>query len=103
MNDVCFIDAKVGWAVGDYGTFLKTTDGGKTWQAQHLGTSANLASVDFVDDKQRLGRAGDETGRFFHTADGGATWETQADAHSATPRPTVRSRLRERHDRLGGR
>ena len=49
LNDVCFIDAKVGWAVGDYGTILKTTDGGKTWQAQPSGTSDNLASVDFVD------------------------------------------------------
>ena len=49
FNDVCFIDHKVGWAVGDKGTVIKTTDGGNTWQAQPSGTSDNLSSVDFVD------------------------------------------------------
>ena len=31
LNSVYFIDTNTGWAVGDDGTMLKTTDGGLTW------------------------------------------------------------------------
>ena len=31
LNDVCFVDSLYGWAVGDSGTIIATTDGGKTW------------------------------------------------------------------------
>lgn len=31
LRDIHFWDGKVGWAVGDCGTILKTTDGGLTW------------------------------------------------------------------------
>ena len=32
LNDVHFIDPQNGWAVGQHGTILRTTDGGVTWQ-----------------------------------------------------------------------
>ena len=32
LNDVCFIDRQHGWAAGDHGTILRTTDGGETWK-----------------------------------------------------------------------
>jgi photosystem II stability/assembly factor-like uncharacterized protein len=34
LMDVLFIDANVGYAVGAYGAFYETTDGGKTWAAR---------------------------------------------------------------------
>ena len=32
-----FADARQGWAVGELGAILATTDGGKTWTVQHRG------------------------------------------------------------------
>ena len=33
LRDVYFVDASRGWAVGDHGVILKTTDGGEHWHA----------------------------------------------------------------------
>jgi photosystem II stability/assembly factor-like uncharacterized protein len=35
VNGVCFINRKLGWAVGSFKTILHTKDGGKTWLKQH--------------------------------------------------------------------
>jgi photosystem II stability/assembly factor-like uncharacterized protein len=48
LNDVYFTDANTGYAVGDSGTILKTTDGGN-WVAQNSGTKKCLHSVYFLD------------------------------------------------------
>ena len=37
LNGVFFLDEKRGWAVGELGAILGTTDGGKTWQVQRRG------------------------------------------------------------------
>lgn len=37
LNGVWFSDEQRGWAVGELGTILATTDGGKTWQIQRRG------------------------------------------------------------------
>jgi photosystem II stability/assembly factor-like uncharacterized protein len=42
LHGVHFRDEKLGWAVGELGTIVATTDGGKTWQVQHRG-GQNLA------------------------------------------------------------
>ena len=34
LHAICFTDEKTGWAVGERGTILKTTDGGRNWQTQ---------------------------------------------------------------------
>jgi photosystem II stability/assembly factor-like uncharacterized protein len=34
LFDVTFVDAKTGWAVGDYSAIFATTDGGETWSQQ---------------------------------------------------------------------
>ena len=39
----------IGFAVGDYGTIIKTIDAGTTWTVQVSGTSENLRSVNFVN------------------------------------------------------
>ena len=40
LTAVAFADATHGWAVGDDGTILATTDGGATWTAAELGHDA---------------------------------------------------------------
>ncbi len=37
LNAVHFIDDRTGWAVGELGTILATTDGGATWKVQRRG------------------------------------------------------------------
>src|SRR5262249_33205506 len=37
LHAVCFLDANRGWAAGEVGTVLGTTDGGKTWSVQRQG------------------------------------------------------------------
>ena len=32
LIDVCFVNERVGWAVGDHGTILRSIDGGQTWK-----------------------------------------------------------------------
>jgi photosystem II stability/assembly factor-like uncharacterized protein len=45
IGGVAFADPLTGWAVGGYGTILKTTDGGVTWGEQNPGTNADFATV----------------------------------------------------------
>src|SRR6266478_2511954 len=39
LSGVAFVDANNVWAVGDYGTILRSTDGGNTWVLQTSGTT----------------------------------------------------------------
>ena len=69
---VSFTNADTGTAVGDYGTVLRTTDGGATWLSQTSGTTGWLNSVSFTDVNN--GTAVGEAGTIIHTTDGGTTW-----------------------------
>ena len=48
LTDVCFVDRKTGWAVGDRGVIWHTADGGKDWEIQPSGVSCRLESVSFI-------------------------------------------------------
>ncbi|MCX6227105.1 MAG: hypothetical protein NTV01_20540 [Bacteroidia bacterium] len=48
LNCVKFVDATTGFAVGDCGTILKTTNGGIDWIAQSPGTGDYLFSITTV-------------------------------------------------------
>src|SRR5262249_30256713 len=65
-------------AVGDFGTILRTADGGACWTPQPSGTTAVLYGVAFVDAD--TGTAVGEFGTILHTDDGGATWTPQSSA-----------------------
>lgn len=81
LNDVAFVDAQSGWAVGDRGVIWHTDDGGQNWQLQQSGTAARLTCVQFLD-AQRGWAAGYEVwpvlgqtrGVLLHTPDGGRHW-----------------------------
>lgn len=87
LNDLCFIDVSTGWAVGDRGTILHTTDGGENWIEQDSTTDANLFAVSFFDANYGLAVGGrvlpiahSGQGVVLRTVDGGATWGEVATA-----------------------
>ena len=77
LNDVSFVDAEHGWAVGGWnGLIVVTDDGGATWRRQVAGTQSELTGVSFLDPKH--GWAVGFAGTILATVDGGATWKPQA-------------------------
>jgi len=84
----CFLDQNLGWAAGNNGTVVKTTDGGDTWIAQSINTSDNIHSICFINSL--LGWAAfyeftpSRHGSVMHTTDGGETWTSQFSISGAT-------------------
>ena len=75
LNGVKFISSTVGWAVGEFGTILYTTDGGTTWTTQTSGTTDDLMDVSFIDANN--GWIVGWYGTILNTTDGGTTWNPQ--------------------------
>ncbi|MBI5538889.1 MAG: T9SS type A sorting domain-containing protein [Bacteroidia bacterium] len=69
---VQFVDINNGWAVGNAGTILHTTNGGTTWSPQVSGVTVNLKSVFFVSTTVGWVVGIDQT--ILHTINGGTTW-----------------------------
>jgi hypothetical protein len=74
FRSVDFIDANNGWAVGNMGAIVHTTNGGATWTTQNSGTEHALLSVAFLDANTGWAAG---AGTIVHTTDGGATWSSQ--------------------------
>jgi photosystem II stability/assembly factor-like uncharacterized protein len=77
LNSVWAINVDTAFAVGDYSTILKTTNGGLTWQVtpNAAGFVEPLYAVQFLNGS--IGYAGGESGRILKTTDAGATWYPQ--------------------------
>jgi photosystem II stability/assembly factor-like uncharacterized protein len=58
--------------VGDGGSILSTTDGGRTWKETRLGGGLSLRDVFFTD--RTNGWLAGEGGILMKTWDGGANW-----------------------------
>lgn len=69
------VDDLTGYAAGDNGTILKTTNGGASWTAQSSGTSNHLRTISFPTD-DLTGYAAGHSGTLLKTTDGGANWFT---------------------------
>jgi photosystem II stability/assembly factor-like uncharacterized protein len=76
------VNSKVVWAAGAHGTFLLTTDGGKTWKSgvvkgaefvQFRGVRGMSATVAYL---LSIGNAPSDF-RIYKTEDGGVTWTKQ--------------------------
>jgi photosystem II stability/assembly factor-like uncharacterized protein len=78
LTSVSFVDAQHGWAVGQRGVILATTDGGENWALQRIDTSIDqpLFSVAFVN--ARDGFAVGLWSLLLATHDGGKTWQRLA-------------------------
>ncbi len=73
LDGVWFVDNARGWAVGDAGTSLRTTDGGQTWTAFFI-TNQDLEDVAFHPSDPAIGLIVGDDGRIFRTTDGGGSW-----------------------------
>jgi photosystem II stability/assembly factor-like uncharacterized protein len=49
LRTMSFVPGGTGYAAGDFGTLLKTVDGGTTWAGLRVGTFTNLTTVQAVD------------------------------------------------------
>jgi len=81
LRGVSVVNEKIIWASGTGGTFLKTTDGGKTWT---VGKVPDAGKLDFRDVEAfdantayLLSIGGGGSSRIYKTTDGGATWKLQ--------------------------
>ncbi len=72
LNAMDFVNDNTGYSVGNYGTVLKTTDNGVSWNNLNSGVSVQLLSVDFPD--LNTGYIGGVNQVFRKTTDGGITW-----------------------------
>jgi photosystem II stability/assembly factor-like uncharacterized protein len=70
-------DGRSGWAVGDGGKIVSTSDGGSLWASQVSNTSFDLNGVWFTSALK--GWAVGNGGTVLHTVNGGTTW-TRIDA-----------------------
>ncbi len=78
LEDIFFLNASVGWAVGENGLILHTTNGGKTWKVQTSGTTEILRKVRFVDKYAGWAVGGDfGVGVVLSTNSGGKKWEVE--------------------------
>ncbi len=81
LNDVCFVNSRQGWAVGDRGAIWHTDDGGEHWQLQNSPVGCNLHAVIFHDPQTGWAVGGlthpytrTSSGVVLATRDGGQSW-----------------------------
>lgn len=73
IHNVYFYDENIGWAVGSNGIFLRTLNGGATWQEDFVSPQWSW-SLCFVNPN--VGWVGDGySGYVRKTTDGGFTWQ----------------------------
>jgi len=72
LLDIDFINQNTGWASGDNGVIVKTTNGGLNWIPQLSGVSKRLEGIDAVDVNTLYCVGWDET--ILKTTDGGNNW-----------------------------
>ena len=63
------------WIVGEFGTIMASTDGGRTWTQQHSPFESTLFGVHFTDAQHGWAVGIDAV--IVTTADGGVTWNVQ--------------------------
>ncbi|MEZ4920986.1 MAG: YCF48-related protein [Saprospiraceae bacterium] len=75
LNSVFFVNANLGYIVGNSGLILKTTNGGNSWQGLNSGTGYDLQSIYFVNDQVGIAAGGAPgISVIAKTLDGGNTW-----------------------------
>ena len=89
-----FIDATTGWAVGEYGTIVKSTDGGSTWRLIEIPELNYLRDVHFPS--AITGYIVGTDGIILKSVNGGETWMPQT-----TPFTNDLNRVRFRDERTG--
>ena len=81
---VTFINENMGYAVGEGGTIIKTTNGGNSWFPQPSNTNDTLFCVHFINEN--IGSIVGEDGEIRRTTNGGSNWISQTSSTSNTLR-----------------
>lgn len=82
FTTVRFIDEQNGFALGEFGTVMASTDGGDNWEPREfIPNEFYPMAVDFLDAS--TGWAGGLDGVIWQTTDGGQNWERQKSVTSA--------------------
>ena len=86
LRGVSAVSQQVAWASGTHGTYLRTTDGGRTWISAQVPDATDLdfrGIVAFSAAEAFLMSAGPgDQSRIYHTSDGGQHWQLQFTASS---------------------
>ncbi|MBK8550415.1 MAG: hypothetical protein IPL53_04865 [Ignavibacteria bacterium] len=72
LYSVHFINQMTGYAAGELGTIIKTTDGGSNWIQLTSNTSNDLSEIFFINNN--IGFAVGRSGIVIRTKDGGTRW-----------------------------
>lgn len=72
LQSVFFLNENLGWAAGEFGVILKTTNGGSSWVPQISGVSQRLNWIRFTDPNNGWAVGGG--GKIIRTTNGGAAW-----------------------------
>jgi photosystem II stability/assembly factor-like uncharacterized protein len=75
LNAVSFAGPQIGISVGEGGSIMRTTDGGKTWSVVVSGTTANLFGVSTPNGINAI--AVGSGGTALVSVDGGGSWDAQ--------------------------
>ncbi|HEV2196350.1 MAG TPA: YCF48-related protein [Candidatus Acidoferrum sp.] len=88
------VNANVVWASGSGGTFVRTTDGGETWQAGTVpgGEKLDFRDVYAVDAKTAylMSIGNGNEARIYKTTDTGKTWSLQYTEQNPKAAPGMR-------------
>lgn len=99
VEDIQFVDEKVGFAITSSSEFLSTTDGGKTWTNQSITIDGNtvygLQGGIYAPDAQTVYLGGSK-GQIVYSQDTGKTWTVKTigdteitDLHGFSTKPNV--------------
>ena len=86
LRGVSAVSKNIAWASGTHGTYLRTTDAGRTWLPAQVPDAATLdfrAVVAFSATEAFLMSAGPgDQSRIYHTSDAGRHWQLQFTNHN---------------------
>ena len=77
LRGLAAVSEQVAWASGSDGTWLRTVDGGASWQHGRIPGAEELGVRDIhaFDERRAVALTIASPGRIYRTLDGGATWE----------------------------
>ncbi|MDP2038299.1 MAG: YCF48-related protein [Ignavibacteria bacterium] len=77
LRGISVVDSLTAWASGAKGTFLRTIDGGKTWQSGKVKgfETLDFRDIEAFDKNTAILMCVDAPAYFFKTNDGGKSWK----------------------------
>lgn len=75
LYDIQMLDENTGFITGSNGSFLKTTNGGSSWNISTIPTNKRVVSLSFINENTGWVLGTDSV--LFKTTDSGLSWEKQ--------------------------